>query len=125
MKTQTIKSAIYFFFMALLFICTSGIASASHEKPPHGSWTGKITSVTDSSVTLSGITSREYGSACESKLKKAVTFKPEKGGFMISEKPVAIQKLSKHFKIGEIVTLRWVEEESRDKRLFFDISKGR
>lgn len=116
-----------------------GTAVASHPKPPHGHWIGKIIAITKSSVTLSGIESWEYGSASK-KLKKSETFKvgqttftkdgkpmenPSKSVFTINEKPEANQDLSKHFKVGDFVTLRWADEVDRDKRMFFDLSKGR
>jgi ABC-type glycerol-3-phosphate transport system substrate-binding protein len=125
MKTSINKYIIHFLFSAFLLICTTLTASASQPKPPHGHWIGKITSLTDSSVTLTVIESWEYGSVGKKGSGKEESFKAEKGGVTINGKSAANEKISEHFKVGDVVTLGWIEEENRDKRLFSDITKGR
>jgi len=95
---------------------------ASHPKPPHGFWTGKIVDVKPKAITLSVIETWEYGSLGK-KDSGTVSFKPAAPGFTIAEKTVANQDLSKHFKAGQTVTLRWQGEEAHTKRIFWDISR--
>lgn len=87
---------------------------------------GKIVAISKSSVTLEVTHSWDYGSFDgEDSVGKTVTFKPADTGVTINDGEHAVdQDLSAHFKVGEIVTLRWIEEDDQRNHIFFDISKG-
>lgn len=98
---------------------------ASHPKPPHGHWIGDVVGVEKSSVTVSVTDSWEYGSIDSAdSIGKTITFRPMKRGFTIAGNPVRNQDLAAHFKVGETVTLNWVEMDDLKNHIFFDISKG-
>ena len=105
--------------IAVLLICMASAGLASHPKPPHGHWTGKVVNVTKSSITLSLIDSwPEWGTLRKGEVE---TFRPAKPAFTIDEKAVDKQDLSLHFKIGDIVTLMWQEEKNGKNHIFWDI----
>src|SRR5436190_212437 len=113
-----LKFVYCFIFAAVVLICSADTILASHPKTPHGFWSGKVVSITQSAIVLSDVESWEYGSDSKQISRKAETFNPRKPAFTIDERAVGDQDLSSHFKVGDIVTLRWMDEENRRNHIF-------
>jgi len=66
---------------------------ASHPKPPHGHWMGKIVAISKSSVTLEVTHSWDYSSFDgEDSIGKTMTFKPADTGVTINDGEHAVDK---------------------------------